>query len=77
MTLGFLLSFQNAVSKHGAQFQGHAQHDALEFLLWLLDRVHEDSESSSRGPGSQQVSPLKQHVVLDFLLLNIYAAPAG
>ncbi|XP_036197488.1 ubiquitin carboxyl-terminal hydrolase 43 isoform X5 [Myotis myotis] len=46
--------FKNAVSKHGAQFQGHAQHDALEFLLWLLDRVHEDSEGSSRGPGSQQ-----------------------
>ncbi|XP_059524604.1 ubiquitin carboxyl-terminal hydrolase 43 isoform X2 [Myotis daubentonii] len=49
--------FKNAVSKHGAQFQGHAQHDALEFLLWLLDRVHEDSEGSSRGPGSQQPQP--------------------
>ncbi|XP_036197489.1 ubiquitin carboxyl-terminal hydrolase 43 isoform X6 [Myotis myotis] len=56
--------FKNAVSKHGAQFQGHAQHDALEFLLWLLDRVHEDSEGSSRGPGSQQIfldlSPLPE-----------------
>ncbi|KAK1331672.1 hypothetical protein QTO34_009645 [Cnephaeus nilssonii] len=51
------LSAQNAVSKYGAQFQGHAQHDALEFLLWLLDRVHEDSEGSSRGPGSQQLQP--------------------
>ncbi|XP_054565664.1 ubiquitin carboxyl-terminal hydrolase 43 isoform X1 [Eptesicus fuscus] len=49
--------FKNAVSKYGAQFQGHAQHDALEFLLWLLDRVHEDSEGSSRGPGSQQLQP--------------------
>ncbi|XP_070249894.1 ubiquitin carboxyl-terminal hydrolase 43 isoform X2 [Myotis yumanensis] len=49
--------FKNAVSKHGAQFQGHAQHDALEFLLWLLDRVHEDSEGSSRGSGSQQLQP--------------------
>ncbi|XP_036308086.1 ubiquitin carboxyl-terminal hydrolase 43 isoform X2 [Pipistrellus kuhlii] len=49
--------FKNAVSRYGAQFQGHAQHDALEFLLWLLDRVHEDSEGSSRGPGSPQLQP--------------------
>uniref|UniRef100_A0A8C8DW08 Ubiquitin carboxyl-terminal hydrolase n=1 Tax=Oryzias sinensis TaxID=183150 RepID=A0A8C8DW08_9TELE len=30
------------VSKYGSQFRGNSQHDALEFLLWLLDRVHED-----------------------------------
>ncbi|EHB04532.1 Ubiquitin carboxyl-terminal hydrolase 43 [Heterocephalus glaber] len=41
--------FKNAVSKYGSQFQGNSQHDALEFLLWLLDRVHEDLEGSSRG----------------------------
>ncbi|KAF7249169.1 Ubiquitin carboxyl-terminal hydrolase 43, partial [Varanus komodoensis] len=32
----------NVVSKYGAQFRGNSQHDALEFLLWLLDRMHED-----------------------------------
>ncbi|XP_008588950.1 PREDICTED: ubiquitin carboxyl-terminal hydrolase 43 [Galeopterus variegatus] len=49
--------FKNAVSKHGSQFQGNAQHDALEFLLWLLDRVHEDLEGSSRGPVSEKLLP--------------------
>ncbi|XP_036125605.1 ubiquitin carboxyl-terminal hydrolase 43 [Molossus molossus] len=49
--------FKNAVSKYSAQFQGNAQHDALEFLLWLLDRVHEDLEGSSRGPGSEKLQP--------------------
>ncbi|XP_053528696.1 ubiquitin carboxyl-terminal hydrolase 43 isoform X2 [Artibeus jamaicensis] len=49
--------FKNAVSKYGSQFQGHSQHDALEFLLWLLDRVHEDLEGSSRGPGSGKLQP--------------------
>lgn len=37
-----LLVLQNAVSKNATQFKGNAQHDAQEFLLWLLDRVHED-----------------------------------
>ncbi|XP_077590336.1 ubiquitin carboxyl-terminal hydrolase 31 [Stigmatopora nigra] len=34
--------FKNAVSRNATQFKGNAQHDAQEFLLWLLDRVHED-----------------------------------
>ncbi|XP_056153201.1 ubiquitin carboxyl-terminal hydrolase 31-like [Lampris incognitus] len=34
--------FKNVVSKSALQFRGNAQHDAQEFLLWLLDRVHED-----------------------------------
>ncbi|KFO77448.1 Ubiquitin carboxyl-terminal hydrolase 43, partial [Cuculus canorus] len=38
---------QNIVSKHSAQFRGNAQHDALEFLLWLLDRLHEDLGATS------------------------------
>ncbi|XP_038162233.1 ubiquitin carboxyl-terminal hydrolase 43-like [Cyprinodon tularosa] len=36
------VDFKTVVSKHGSQFRGNSQHDALEFLLWLLDRVHED-----------------------------------
>ncbi|XP_028286541.1 ubiquitin carboxyl-terminal hydrolase 31-like [Parambassis ranga] len=34
--------FKNVVSKSALQFRGTSQHDAQEFLLWLLDRVHED-----------------------------------
>ena len=34
--------FKNIVSKFGSQYQGSEQHDAQEFLLWLLDKVHED-----------------------------------
>ncbi|XP_004684653.1 PREDICTED: ubiquitin carboxyl-terminal hydrolase 43 isoform X2 [Condylura cristata] len=49
--------FKNAVSKYGSQFQGNSQHDALEFLLWLLDRVHEDLEGSSPGPASEKLQP--------------------
>ncbi|KAL7850641.1 hypothetical protein SRHO_G00199900 [Serrasalmus rhombeus] len=41
------VEFKVIVSKYGAQFRGNSQHDALEFLLWLLDRIHEDVNSSS------------------------------
>ncbi|KAI5622693.1 ubiquitin carboxyl-terminal hydrolase 31 isoform X2 [Silurus asotus] len=34
--------FKNSVAKRALQYRGNAQHDAQEFLLWLLDRVHED-----------------------------------
>ncbi|XP_077481876.1 ubiquitin carboxyl-terminal hydrolase 31-like [Stigmatopora argus] len=34
--------FKSVVSKSALQFKGNSQHDAQEFLLWLLDRVHED-----------------------------------
>ncbi|XP_037392384.1 ubiquitin carboxyl-terminal hydrolase 43a [Pygocentrus nattereri] len=37
------VDFKSIVSKHSSQFRGNSQHDALEFLLWLLDRVHEDT----------------------------------
>ncbi|XP_071620745.1 LOW QUALITY PROTEIN: ubiquitin carboxyl-terminal hydrolase 43, partial [Heliangelus exortis] len=42
--------FKNIVSKHSSQFRGNSQHDALEFLLWLLDRMHEDLGAASPAP---------------------------
>ena len=34
--------FTSVVGKFGSQYRGTAQHDAQEFLLWLLDNIHED-----------------------------------
>ncbi|XP_061589330.1 ubiquitin carboxyl-terminal hydrolase 43a [Cololabis saira] len=58
------VDFKSIVAKYGSQFRGNSQHDALEFLLWLLDRVHEDANQSSdgktnakptaKGPGSSE-----------------------
>lgn len=53
--------FQNAVSKNAMQFKGNAQHDAQEFLLWLLDRVHEDINTvNSRPPIKVMPVPIMQ-----------------
>ncbi|XP_039506796.1 ubiquitin carboxyl-terminal hydrolase 43 isoform X3 [Pimephales promelas] len=51
-----LTALQMTVSKYGAQFRGNSQHDALEFLLWLLDRLHEDVNSSSTLPNGNNRS---------------------
>uniref|UniRef100_A0A3B3QRG7 ubiquitinyl hydrolase 1 n=1 Tax=Paramormyrops kingsleyae TaxID=1676925 RepID=A0A3B3QRG7_9TELE len=40
------VDFKTTVSKYSSQFRGNSQHDALEFLLWLLNRLHEDISSS-------------------------------
>lgn len=43
---------QSIVSKNALQYRGSAQHDAQEFLLWLLDRVHEDlHQAAAQGQG--------------------------
>lgn len=34
--------FKLLVAKYGSQYEGNDQHDAQEFLLWLLDKIHED-----------------------------------
>lgn len=55
-----LLSFlQATVSKYGSQFRGNSQHDALEFLLWLLDRVHEDVILASHNNNNKTKAPGK------------------
>lgn len=35
-------TFKQIVERYGVQYKGTQQHDALEFLIWLLDKVHED-----------------------------------
>lgn len=40
--------FKQVVERHGVQYKGTQQHDALEFLQWLLDKVHEDLNMASK-----------------------------
>ena len=40
--------FKSVIDKYGTQYRGAAQHDAQEFLLWLLDKVHEDLNTATK-----------------------------
>lgn len=49
--------FKSIVSKNALQYRGSSQHDAQEFLLWLLDRVHEDLNHAVLQSGQPPVKP--------------------
>ncbi|KAL3054340.1 hypothetical protein OYC64_006629 [Pagothenia borchgrevinki] len=53
------VDFKTIVSKYGSQFRGNSQHDALEFLLWLLDRVHEDVNLAAHNNNNKTNAPGK------------------
>ncbi|NXC70324.1 UBP31 hydrolase, partial [Anhinga anhinga] len=60
------VSLQNIVSKNAMQYRGNAQHDAQEFLLWLLDRVHEDLNNVVNHSGMPPLKPpLEDDVLLE------------
>lgn len=40
--------FKLIVDKYGTQYCGNNQHDAQEFLIWLLDKVHEDLNTATK-----------------------------
>ena len=44
------MDFRETICKFSPQFQGHEQHDAQEFLSFLLDGLHEDLNRVTKKP---------------------------
>ncbi|XP_054849020.1 ubiquitin carboxyl-terminal hydrolase 31 [Eublepharis macularius] len=58
--------FKSIISKNAMQYRGSSQHDAQEFLLWLLDRVHEDLNNLVKSNGSPPLKPpLEEHTLIE------------
>lgn len=45
--------FKTVVAKYNNQYKGTSQHDAQEFLLWLLDRINEELLANSKKKSKQ------------------------
>nr|XP_060642413.1 ubiquitin carboxyl-terminal hydrolase 31 [Anolis sagrei ordinatus] len=56
--------FKSIVSKNAMQYRGSSQHDAQEFLLWLLDRVHEDLNNIVKNNGRPSLKPPVEEDIL-------------
>ncbi|XP_053132252.1 ubiquitin carboxyl-terminal hydrolase 31 [Hemicordylus capensis] len=56
--------FKSIVSKNAMQYRGSSQHDAQEFLLWLLDRVHEDLNNAVKNNSRPSLKPPLEDDVL-------------
>ncbi|XP_057333182.1 ubiquitin carboxyl-terminal hydrolase 31-like [Microplitis mediator] len=65
-------AFKNVVDKYGSQYRGNLQHDAQEFLLWLLDKVHEDLNQATKKKYRSIKNSFGRpdHVVADETLAN-------
>ena len=62
------------VDKYGSQYKGGSQHDAQEFLLWLLDKVHEELNMATKKKYKQiRTTPGRPDDVLAAEALANYA----
>ena len=52
--------FKAVVSKCNSQYKGSSQHDAQEFLLWLLDRLNEELYQSQKKKIKDSNAKLKK-----------------
>ena len=52
--------FKAVVSKCNSQYKGCSQHDAQEFLLWLLDRLNEELYQSQKKKIKDSTAKLKK-----------------
>lgn len=68
--------FQNLVAQKQTQFAGYAQHDAQEFMAFLLDGLHEDVNRVRRKPyvESKDSNGRPDEVTLHYLELHPIAA---
>ena len=51
----FIFLLQNLVAQKASQFSGYAQHDAQEFMAFLLDGLHEDLNRVKKKPYTETV----------------------
>jgi len=54
------------ISKYNSQYKGSAQHDAQEFLLWLLDRINEELTQCNKKKAKELSAKNKKERVIHY-----------
>lgn len=63
--------FKLIVDKYGTQYCGNNQHDAQEFLIWLLDKVHEDLNTATKKNYKANKVRFLQFWISRYMILNV------
>lgn len=65
-------AFKSVVDKYGSQYRGNLQHDAQEFLLWLLDKVHEDLNRATKK--KYKIIKVRNSILFQRLRVIVYVS---
>jgi ubiquitin carboxyl-terminal hydrolase 8 len=55
------VTFREAITRFAPAFRGYDQHDAQEFLAFLLDGLHEDLNHVVHKPPPVEMTPAREH----------------
>lgn len=55
------VTFREAITRFAPTFRGYDQHDAQEFLAFLLDGLHEDLNHVVHKPPPVEMTPAREH----------------
>lgn len=55
------VTFREAITRFAPSFRGYDQHDAQEFLAFLLDGLHEDLNYVKQKPAPVEMTPEREH----------------
>ena len=68
----FILKFLESMVFTYFNFLGGNQHDAQEFLLWLLDKVHEELNTATAKKYKRLKVSYNLRIILEKLLIQLF-----
>ncbi|XP_064478752.1 ubiquitin carboxyl-terminal hydrolase 4-like isoform X2 [Ornithodoros turicata] len=74
---GALRLFRAAVARQATQYEGSDQHDAQEFLVWLLDHLHQELQACKRHRNHKTPPPKSRGDLTELSQHQRWRSPVG